>query len=131
VRARHLYDYAIVRVVPRPEREEFLNVGVILSCPALRFLDARIELDKSRLCALAPGIDSSSVQTHLSSIPLICRGGKAAGPIGLFTARERYHWLIATRSAVIQTSFSHTGWCEDAEATLEDLMDRMVRIPRI
>lgn len=121
------YDYAIVRVVPRVEREEFLNVGVIVSCPARSFLQARIELDEQRLRSLDPDVDLEAVRTHLASIPAICAGGSAAGPIGRLSPRERFDWLVAPRSTMIQTSRVHTGRCTDPQALLEHLLDRMVR----
>lgn len=129
MRAPHLFDYAIVRAVPRPEREEFINVGVILSCPATGFLDAVIEIDEPRLLAFSPQVDLQTLRSYLTSFPAICRGGRAAGPIGQLTPRERYHWLVATRSAMIQTSCSHTGWCEDPAISLENLIQSMVRLP--
>lgn len=122
-----MYDYAIIRVVPRVEREEFVNVGVIVSCPDKAFLEARIELDEQRLAALHPALDLATVRAHLAVIPAICRGGAEAGPIGRLTQRERFHWLVATRSTIIQTSSTHTGWCKDPNAVLEHLLDTMVR----
>ena len=124
------YDYAAVRVVPRVERAEFVNAGVILSCPARDFLAARIALDEARLLALDPTVDLDAVRAHLASIPVICAGGAAAGPIGALTPRERFHWLVAPRSTIIQTSAVHTGRCADPQATLEHLLDTMVRPPR-
>jgi hypothetical protein len=124
------YDYAVIRVVPRVEREEFVNVGVVVSCPDRDFLEARIELDPARIAALDPTLDIESIRAHLSTIPLICRGGEAAGPIGRLPPRERFHWLIAPRSAVIQVSPAHTGRCEDPAALLARLMETMVRAPR-
>jgi len=124
------YDYAVVRVVPRVERAEFVNAGVILSCPARDFLAARIALDEARLLALDPTVDLDAVRAHLASIPVICAGGAAAGPIGALTPRERFHWLVAPRSTIIQTSAVHTGRCADPQATLEHLLDTMVRPPR-
>ena len=124
------YDYAIVRVVPRVEREEFVNVGVIVSCPVRDFLEARIELDPARIAALDPTLDIESLRAHLATIPLICHGGEAAGPIGRLPPRERFHWLIAPRSAVIQISSAHTGRCENPEALLAWLVETMVRTPR-
>jgi hypothetical protein len=124
------YDYAVIRVVPRVEREEFVNVGVVVSCPDRDFLEARIELDPARIAALDATLDIESIRAHLSTIPLICRGGEAAGPIGRLPPRERFHWLIAPRSAVIQVSPAHTGRCEDPEALLTRLMETMVRAPR-
>jgi hypothetical protein len=124
-----LYDYAVVRVVPRVEREEFVNAGVILSCPSCRFLDARIELNEKRLVAVDPSVDLQAVRSHLATIPAICGDGDGAGPIGKLPQRERFHWLVAPRSTIIQTSRVHTGRCSDPESVLERLMDRMVRTP--
>lgn len=121
------YDYAIVRVVPRVEREEFINAGVILSCQAQDFLDARIDLDESRLLALDPRVDLEAVRVNLASIPLVCAGGPAAGPIGKLTPRERFHWLVAPRSTIIQTSPVHSGRCQDPAAALDHLVRTMVR----
>ncbi len=121
------YDYAIIRVVPRVEREEFLNVGVILSCPAKDFLEARIELDEQRLLALDSRLDLELIRNHLAVIPAICAGGEQAGPIGHLSQRERFHWLIAPRSTVIQTSAAHSGNCTDPTAALEHLIETMVR----
>lgn len=121
------YDYAIVRVVPRVEREEFINAGVILSCPAQDFLGARIDLDERRLLALDAGVDLEAVLTNLASIPLLCAGGPAAGPIGKLTPRERFHWLVAPRSTIIQTSAVHSGRCQDPAAALDHLLRTMVQ----
>ena len=123
------YDYAVIRVVPRVEREEFVNVGVILSCEASRYLEARIELDEARLLSLAPGLDLESLHRHLDTIPSICRGGEGTGPIGLLPQRARFHWLTARRSSIIQTSPVHMGKCgDDMPATMQHLLRRMVRI---
>lgn len=121
------YDYAVVRIVPRVEREEFVNVGIILSCQAKDFLGARIELDEKRVLALDPKLDLETVRSHLASIPAICAGGAQAGPIGKLSLRERFHWLVAPRSTIIQTSAVHTGRCVDLEATMEHLLSKMVR----
>lgn len=129
MRAPCSYDYAIIRLVPRVEREEFINVGVLLSCERLRWLQARIELDPARLRALCPDADVDGIARALAAIPRICAGGADAGPIGLLPARARFHWLTAQRSAVVQTSTVHMGRCHATpEATLEHLMQRMVRI---
>lgn len=127
MRALCSYDYAIVRVVPRVEREELINAGVILSCPEQDFLAARIELDERRLLALDAGIDIESVRANLASIPLVCAGGPAAGPIGKLSPRERFHWLVAPRSTIIQTSPVHSGRCHDPAATLDHLVQTMVK----
>ncbi len=121
------YDYAVVRVVPRVEREEFVNVGVIVSCPQQDFLEARIELDEKRLQALDPTVNLEAVRAHLASIPSICAGGPAAGPIGQLSRRERFHWLVAPRSTIIQVSPVHTGRCTELNAILEHLLNVMVR----
>jgi hypothetical protein len=124
------YDYAIVRVVPRVEREEFINVGVIVSCPQKGFLEARIEVDESRLKALDPGIDIEATRAHLASIPAICTGGSQGGTIGKLSRRERFDWLVAPRSTIIQTSKVHTGRCTDPDTLLEHLLNTMVRRPQ-
>lgn len=121
------FDYAVIRVVPRVERGEFVNAGVIVSCPAQNYLKARVELDAGRLAAIDPGFDRETVERHLAAIPIICEGGAQAGPIGLLPQRARFHWLVAPRSTVIQTSPVHTGFCEDGDRTLEHLFDTMVR----
>ena len=120
------YDYAVVRVVPKVDREEFINAGVILSCPDLSFLEARIKLDETRLLALDPNIDLDLVRNHLETIPTICRGGHEAGTIGQLPQRQRFHWLVAPRSTMIQTSPVHTGRCHDPAAALERLVATMV-----
>ena len=127
----YTYDYAIVRVVPKVEREEFVNVGVIVSCPAKSFLDARIELDEERLNVLDPSLDIESIRAHLATIPAICAGGEQAGPIGQLSQRKRFHWLIAARSTIIQTSPVHTGYCKTPADVLEHLLDTMVRRVRV
>ena len=130
MRDHYPYDYAILRVVPRVDREEFMNVGVIVSCPARGFLEARVELDERRLTVLDPSLDVESIRTHLETIPAICVGGPQAGPIGQLSQRERFHWLVAPRSTIIQTSPVHTGSCKDPSEVLEHLLETMVRPPR-
>ena len=120
------YDYAIVRVVPRVDRHEFVNAGVIVSCMRKKYLEARIHLDEARLVALYPGVNVDEVRAHLATIPVICKGGKEAGPIGLMSQRERFHWLVAPRSTIIQTSPAHTGKCVHPQDVLDDLMRKMV-----
>jgi len=129
VRDHYPYDYAVFRIVPRVEREEFVNVGVIVSCPAKNFLEARIELDEQRLAALDSSLDIESIRAHLATIPAICAGGPQAGPIGQLPQRERFHWLVAPRSTTIQTSPVHTGTCKDPLEALEHLLNTMVRPP--
>jgi hypothetical protein len=127
VPAEHTYDYSIIRVVPRVDRGEQINVGVILSCADIDFLDARIAVDEALLRAVDPNIDLTAVRTNLEIIPAVCRGGPEAGPIGLMPARSRFRWLVAPRSTVIQPSAVHTGRTADPAACLEHLMDRVVR----
>jgi DUF3037 family protein len=131
VPAEYTYDYAIIRVVPRVDRGEQVNVGIILSCADADFLDARVEVDEAVLRALDPEIDLQAVRTNLEVIPTVCRGGAEAGPIGLLPARNRFRWLVAPRSTIIQPSDVHTGRTADPAACLEHLMDRVVRRQRL
>ena len=121
------YDYAIIRVVPRVERGEQINVGVILSCVDGEFLEARIELDTARLLALDPAIDVDAIRDLLATIPAVCEGGPNAGPIGELPPRGRFRWLVSPRSTIIQMSPVHTGRTTDPAAALERLVDTMVR----
>lgn len=125
---RSSFDYAVVRVVPRVEREEFVNAGVILFCRTRRFLAARVDLDPDRLRALWPAVDVEEVQHHLAAIPRVCEGGKDAGPIGSLPQADRFHWLTAPRSTIVQVSPVHSGLCDDPSAELEHLVNIMVRI---
>ena len=120
------YDYAIIRVVPKVDREEFINAGVILSCPDRSFLEAIIKLNEARLLALDASVDLETVKTYLAKIPIICRGGDGAGPIGQLTQRERFYWLVAARSTIIQASPVHTGCTPDPAAALRHLVSTMV-----
>lgn len=121
------YDYAIVRVVPRVERGEFVNVGVIVSSDAASFLAARMEPDDALLRALDADCDLAAIAAGLAAIPAICVGGTDAGAIGRLPLRERFHWLVAPRSTCIQTSAVHTGRAADLESAIEMLLARMVR----
>jgi hypothetical protein len=125
------YDYAVIRVVPRVDREEFINVGVIVACQDSSLLEARIELDEARLLALDPTLDIDAIRAHLATIPLICAGGAGAGALATLSRRERFDWLTAPRSALIQTSAVHTGRCSDALGVLEHLLQAMVRARRL
>ena len=127
--AEYTYDYAIIRVVPRVERGELINVGVILSCPEVTFLDARIECDDARLLALDETLDVEAIRATLATIPLICRGGPGAGAVGELPQRNRFHWLVSPRSTMIQMSPVHTGRTRAPAATLEHLLNTMVRRP--
>jgi hypothetical protein len=124
------YSYAVVRVVPRVERGEFLNVGVVLFSRELDFLGARFELDEGRLRSLAPAIDTPTVERHLATFRAICDGSAAGGPIAALPKPERFHWLVAPRSTMIQTSPVHVGRAADAERALQDLLDEFVRAPK-
>ncbi|MBX7170416.1 MAG: DUF3037 domain-containing protein [Pyrinomonadaceae bacterium] len=120
------FDYAVIRLVPRVEREEFFNVGIILSCPAQKFLETRIYLDEQKLKAFAPKADAEKVKNYLEIIPKICKGAKEAGVIGKLPPRERFYWLTAVRSTIIQASPIHTGFCSNAREMLEHLFETMV-----
>lgn len=124
------FDYAILRVVPRVEREERINAGVILFCLERDFLQARVELDEARLRALWPETDVELVRQHLEAIPRICAGRPDGGPIAKLSQRERFHWLVSPRSTMIQVSPVHSGLCEQPERTLDELFRRMVLVPR-
>jgi hypothetical protein len=123
------YSYAIVRVVPRVERGEFLNVGVVLFSRELDFLEARVEVDEQRLRILAPGVDQATVERHLTIFRAIAEGALEGGPIAALPRPERFHWLVSPRSTVIQTSPTHMGRSADPERALEDLLDEFVRLP--
>ncbi len=120
------FDHATVRVVPRVDREEFVNAGVILFCLERGFLEARVSLDLSRVLALHAQADTALIAGHLAAIPRLCAGGEGSGPIGQLDLRERFHWLVAPRSTVIQTGPVHTGLCDDPAAALERLFARLV-----
>ena len=126
---RHSFNYAVVRVVPHAEREEFINVGVILSCQAAGFLDAAFELDEKRLVAFAPSLDLNELRAHLEAIRLICEGGEKGGAIGRLPRRARFDWLVAPRSTIVQTSAVHAGLCSDPRRALHDLLRKMVYMP--
>lgn len=126
----HSYDYALIRVVPRVERGEFINAGAILSCAACGFLDAGVHLDRPRLLALDPALDPEELEQHLHVIGVVCRGAAAAGPIGQLSPRQRFHWLTAPRSTIIQPSPVHSGLCSDPAQALRHLMAQMVLPPQ-
>jgi len=111
------FDYAVVRVVPRVERGEFINAGVIVFCLEHKFLEARVVVDEARLKALWPEIDVDLVRRHLEAIPKIAAGDISAGPIARLSLRERFHWLVSPRSTIIQVSPVHTGLCEEGPAS--------------
>ena len=122
------FDYAVVRVVPRVEREEFVNAGVILFCLERDFLAAKVELDEPRVLALWPEADVELIRQHLEAVPRICAGSPDAGPIARMSLRERFHWLVAPRSTAIQTSAVHSGIADDPAAALAHLYDTLVAV---
>jgi len=128
VSAEHTYDYALIRIVPRVDRGECINAGVVLSCPGLDFLEASVALEPARVTALDPSADLEAIQGHLAAIVQICRGGPEAGPVGELPQRGRFHWLVSPRSTVIQMSPVHTGRTADPAASLARLVDTMVRV---
>jgi hypothetical protein len=118
---KHSFEYAIIRVVPKVEREEFVNVGVILYCQSLSFLDAEYVMDEERLRAFSPDIEMNEIKKHLFAFCNICKGGTEAGPIGKLDMGSRFRWLTATRSTVLQCSKVHPGLSADPATTLKNL----------
>lgn len=115
------FDYAILRVVPRVERQEFINAGIVVFCLEKRYLGARVRFDRDRLKTLWPDVDVDAVGKHLEAVERICAGDSSAGPIAQLPLRERFHWLVSPRSTIIQPSPVHTGLCD----TTEQLLDRL------
>lgn len=128
MRTPSAFEWSVVRVVPHVEREEFVNAGVVVFCHDAGYLAARIELDERRLLALAPSADVGLVQRHLAAIPIVCAGGPTAGPIGALDARERFRWLVAPRSTVIQLSPAHAGITDAPERLIDHLIETLVRV---
>jgi hypothetical protein len=126
VPALNSFDYTILRIVPRVERQEFINAGVILFCLERNFLAARVHFDESRVQALFPVLDLPLVKQHLEAFPRICAGSDDGGPIARLSRRERFHWLAAPRSTVIQVSEVHSGLCESPEFALDQLFRELV-----
>ena len=125
---RSAFQYAILRLVPRVDRGECINVGVVLFCPQQRFLAARIELDARRLQALAPDLDPATVRPHLDAIAAVLAGEQSAGPLAALSASERFGWVAAKSSTMIQPSCVHTGLTADAQRTLEHLFRSLVPV---
>ncbi|MCD6063920.1 MAG: hypothetical protein K0R82_1831 [Flavipsychrobacter sp.] len=123
---QHLFEYAVIRLVPRVEREEFLNVGVVLYCPGQKFLSCRFVLDEAKLKAFGCEPDCEELKQYLTAMERICAGSPDSGPIGKLAIAERFRWLTATRSTVVQTSRVHTGFCDDAGEELGKLLDQLV-----
>src|SRR4051794_38789633 len=122
---RHLFEYAVIRVVPRVEREEFINVGVILYCAKKKYLKSIFALDQARLSAFCPSLDIPELASNVNALGLICDGGKAGGPIGQLDMPSRFRWLTATRSTVLQASKVHPGFCQDPDLMLLKLRDEL------
>lgn len=125
----HLYEWVVLRVVPRVERCEFVNAGAVVYCQALQFLAAAEDLDDARALALDPSLDLDAVHRHLSAVRALCEGGGAAGPNGSRPQGERFRWLVAPRSTVVQPSPVHTGLTEDPAAELRSIMASLVDVP--
>ena len=123
---KYLFEYAVIRYVPKVEREEFINVGVILFCNELKFLGIRYELNTQKILALAPDTDLPELKSSLLSFARICEGDTSAGPIGSLPLAERFRWLTATRSTIVQTSQVHPGFCDNANEMLERVWREMV-----
>lgn len=121
------FDFAVIRVVPRVERQEFLNAGVILFCLERKYLKALVHLDESRVAALCPEVDPAFLRLHLEAYPRVCAASPDAGPVAALSIRERFHWLVSPRSTVIQISPVHSGVCEDPELALQDLFSRLAK----
>lgn len=122
---KHLFEYAVIRVVPRVEREEFLNVGVILYCKDKKFLQSKCYLDEERLTTFSKDIDVDGIREGLRAFGQIS-AGKEGGPIGKLDNASRFRWLTATRSTMVQTSKVHPGFTSDPEKTLERLLGELV-----
>ena len=122
------FDYAIIRVVPRVEREEFLNVGAVVFCRTKKYLAAKVEIDEKRLLAFYPEIELEMIRSHLEMIPKICEGGEAAGPIGQLSQSERFNWIVAPKSTTVQCSPVHSGVCSEPADQLDRLVEKMVRV---
>lgn len=123
---KHLFEYAVIRVVPKVEREEFFNAGIVLFCKQKNFLDCRYKLDKEKLAALCRETDCDEVERHLQSFVRICRAEREGGAIAALDQPSRFRWLTATRSTVVQSSKVHPGFCQDPEQTLDRLFVQLV-----
>lgn len=123
---RQLFEYAVIRVVPRVEREEFVNVGVMVYCAKMKFLKAVYLIDEHKLSAFSKELDINDIRAHVAALSSICEGGKGAGPIGELDAASRFRWLTALRSTVLQTSRVHPGFCADPAKKLDALFAEQV-----
>lgn len=121
-----LFEYAVIRIVPHVEREEFINVGVVLYCSAKKFLNTRVRLNESRVGSFCEALDIDEIRAYIDSFEKICAGGPDSGPIGKLPVAERFRWLTASRSTVLQTSAVHPGLCTDPSEMLDRLFEQMV-----
>lgn len=126
MQGQQLFEYAVIRIMPRVEREEFMNVGVVLYCSSKKFLRAKFILDKDKVTSFSPEIDIEEICEYLTAFERICEGHKDGGPIAKLPLPERFRWLTATRSTVVQTSKVHPGFCSDPAEMLERLYEQMV-----
>lgn len=126
MKEKQLFEYAVIRVVPRVEREEFLNVGVILYCHKKKSLHTKYKVDEQRLCILSPDFDIDELEKHLRAFEAICNGGAGAGPIGELDAPSRFRWLTAPRSTILQCSKVHPGFCDAGDKAIERLFGQLV-----
>ena len=124
---RHLFEYAVLRLVPRVEREEFLNIGVVLFCPGKDFLECRFDVNKEKISAFYDDLDLQDLEDRLNAFEKVCRGNVDSGPIGQLNAASRFRWLSAYRSTILQTSRIHPGLCKDPDETLGKLFDQLVK----
>jgi hypothetical protein len=117
------FDYAVIRIVPRVEREEFINAGVVVFCPEQNYLGLKLHLEEHKLRALSPHIDIEPIRYRLNGLKAICEANSSAGPIARLSLRERFHWLVSPKSTVLQLSPVHSGLCEHPEQTLNHLFN--------
>jgi hypothetical protein len=126
---KHLFEYAVIRVVPMVEREEFINVGIIIYSKQDKFLECKYSLNEERLRSLSDTIDINEIEQHLQAFERICKGADDSGPIGQLDIASRFRWLTATRSTVVQTSKVHSGFCENLQEALKKLHTQLVLKP--
>lgn len=123
---KHLFEYAVIRIVPHVEREEFLNAGAVLYCSGKKFLEVKFEVNETKIRAFCEKLDIAEIHEYLNSFKRICKGGDDAGPIGKLMIAERFRWLTAIRSTIVQTSKVHAGLCVDPHEMLQRLYEQMV-----
>jgi hypothetical protein len=126
---KHLFEYAVIRVVPMVEREEFINVGIIIYSKQDKFLECKYSLNEERLRSLSDTIDINEIEQHLQAFERICKGADGSGPIGQLDTASRFRWLTATRSTVVQTSKVHSGFCENLQEALKKIHTQLVLKP--